>query len=144
VAVFLSASAATAQVKDVLSAHVRRQKATAGETARVTPSAACIRGADTDPLIEDGGGSDRYGSDSDSDTEDNDEIDGRLSQSFTRGNLRRQHDQALVNDPTLQQHYSISGSGTRSLVVREKALTIPAMTDRQIYDNLRGGTSISA
>jgi hypothetical protein len=24
---------------------------------------------------------------------------------FTRGNLRRQHDQALVNDPALQQHY---------------------------------------
>jgi hypothetical protein len=34
-----------------------------------------IRGADTDPLIEDDGGSGRYESDSDSDTEDNDGID---------------------------------------------------------------------
>ena len=100
-----------------------------------------IRGADTDPLIEDDGGSDRYesDSDSDSDTEDNDEIDGRISQSFTRGNLRRQYDQALVKDPALQQHYVsylVSGSPTRSLVVRENVLTIPEMTDRQIYDHL--------
>jgi hypothetical protein len=62
-----------------------------------------IRGADTDPLIEDGGGVGRYGSGSDSDTEGSDEIDGRLSQSFTRGNLRRQYDQALERDPALQR-----------------------------------------
>jgi hypothetical protein len=96
-----------------------------------------IRGADTDPLLEDGGGSDRYESDSGSDTEDNDEIDGHRSQVFTRGNLRRQHDQALVNDPALQQHYLISGSVTRSLVVRENVLAIPATTDIEIYNHLR-------
>ena len=43
--------------------------------------------------------SDRSESGSDSDTEDGDEIDGRLSQSFTGRNLRRQYDQALVNGP---------------------------------------------
>jgi hypothetical protein len=66
-----------------------------------------IRGADTDPLIEDDGGSDRYESDSDSDTEDNDDIDGHRGQMFTRAHLRRQYDQALVNGPALQQHYLI-------------------------------------
>jgi hypothetical protein len=80
--------------------------------------------------------SDRYESGSDSDTEDGDGIDGRLSQSFTGGNLRRQYDQALVNDPALQQHYLIRGSATRSLVVRENALTISETTDRQIYNHL--------
>jgi hypothetical protein len=75
-----------------------------------------IRGADTDPLIEDDGSTEfkpaKY--ESDSDTEGHYEIDGRLNQSFTRGNLRRPYDQALVNDPALQQHYLISGSVTRS------------------------------
>jgi hypothetical protein len=116
----------------------RTRKTTKGDSWRngTGDSQRRIRVADTDPLIEDDGGSDRYESDSDSDTEDNDEIDGRVSQSFTRGNLRRQYDQALVKDPALQQHYLVSGSPTRSLVVRENVLTIPEMTDRQIYDHL--------
>jgi hypothetical protein len=74
---------------------------------------------------------------SDSDTEDNDEINDNRSQMFTRGNLRRQYHIALVNDPTLQQHYLISGSVTRSLVVRENVLAIPATTDIEIYHFLR-------
>jgi hypothetical protein len=73
-----------------------------------------IRGADAAPLIEDDGSTEFKPprDESDSATEDRYEIDGQRCQSFTRGNLRRQYDQALVNDPALQQHYLISGNVT--------------------------------
>jgi hypothetical protein len=98
-----------------------------------------IRGANTDPLIEDDVSTEfkpaRYKSGSD--TEDNDEIDGHRSQMYTRENLRRQYDQALKDDPALQQHYLISGSVTRSLVVREHGVLNMPKTNIEIYNHLR-------
>jgi hypothetical protein len=63
-----------------------------------------IQEADTDNLSEDDGSTefkpDEDGSDSD--TDDYFEIDGRFNQMHTRGNLQKQYDLALKDDPTLQ------------------------------------------